>query len=1224
MEKILILLTFLSVFDVFANDVCEDNFVSPVIENQSKGKAPYLIQNIVNVNYKMPHQKRLIETSATHKKWKLLFNTYITALDNNKNSSGLIQQLKDSPYDETRNQYLNNFHSCLADKFIPETLNKTSKLLKECEQVKNDEEFIDLRCEEKLKDAQYLRLQSDQLLDLSSKLKIELCMNKTPPEGDGSAFYNCTNSKEKLSENKTHLDELGEYINQLNEKFKYGVNEAYDVKTCTQNFDPRLAVEITDELESSKNCSIKTHESEYTYLENAVEKVNDKYLTVHTQLYDDIINSSTDEGVKNILVLAKRFGIPPLDNKNGNCEDVIKFLYGLKPYALDRTVIRNKYCPLFENEINNKIQKINPDKVESTATVIGEIFHEINKNCKKLKKQLGSTLREYKGVVGNDLVLIDKKKREIMLSLSENDIFKDNLNMISLTYSKDNPLSIILPNQDFMNEVGSWSTDKCLTDGKVYNKPKRNLKKNIQSYIENSKQEYLDYGKEVLANHQQYRNIKNDYLRTERPLHRRRLKAHIESQLSEFARLNPTALLDRANKNEMSFNEYQLLCKVGHKYNNDEDNKQVLKTAGYVGLGIAAGMSTGGLGFAAAGTAGVATGVGTSQLDHLLEKNKLKHEVQVISNVARNRQDQLDYQKLDGKLDQLDELDKKKFKDILIEEILWEVGFAGLGEVGKAFKNMGKLRAVLKNSKYTPSQLAQIKKAMREDKVFRDQIINDPELLERNGLAELSLGRKLNAKETKAAQKAHLVGDNELGKDGTPAAKGNYTWSQIRQKEKILNEAGFSSKEIRKLMEDGVVGKARVRFQNGQKQIQISQNRTLTHQLTTNNHKEMLEKFSNAPEQIKLTTIKPDEDMVLYHGVDPRNGGGDPDETIKSITNHGFFISKKGDASGSTAKHGTGLYTSNEIQYLDRDYGFKKYIPLSVKKDAIIIDRDQIPPIDSPLYDEAIKEQGLPAHRRNEFDRHTFLRDKYGVQIIKSNNYFLVLDESAFGVSPKAQTSKLEREVAIKSKNESEIVFLDNEEEIFKENTSYLRGYSDWLGSNTVDVLKDQVSQPEGAFKYLSRIVNINLLEESLPKLMNNNLVFDKNVAEEAINTLTQDKKLLQKFMKFHAFRNNESGKRFFETHLGKQFESIVAKSYNPHFLDRSLFSNIESEELVKEFQERLIKYKPAAQRELENINLEIQGIEGDKSKVDELNSLKQEKVKIESYLEKLSSLEVN
>ena len=76
--------------------------------------------------------------------------------------------------------------------------------------------------------------------------------------------------------------------------------------------------------------------------------------------------------------------------------------------------------------------------------------------------------------------------------------------------------------------------------------------------------------------------------------------------------------------------------------------------------------------------------------------------------------------------------------------------------------------------------------------------------------AEDVLGKKLTDEQAEAVQKAHLVGaSDELGKDGiNPPGIGNYTEAQLREKNKILQAAGFSPADRRSLIEAGVVGRS--------------------------------------------------------------------------------------------------------------------------------------------------------------------------------------------------------------------------------------------------------------------------------------------------------------------------------------------------------------------------------------------------------------------------------
>lgn len=75
-------------------------------------------------------------------------------------------------------------------------------------------------------------------------------------------------------------------------------------------------------------------------------------------------------------------------------------------------------------------------------------------------------------------------------------------------------------------------------------------------------------------------------------------------------------------------------------------------------------------------------------------------------------------------------------------------------------------------------------------------------------LAQRLLGKPLTGPMKRAIERAHRVGDGQLGRDGrTPASVNNYTRRQLVDKKNILEEAGFSRDEIRALMREGVVGR---------------------------------------------------------------------------------------------------------------------------------------------------------------------------------------------------------------------------------------------------------------------------------------------------------------------------------------------------------------------------------------------------------------------------------
>ena len=98
----------------------------------------------------------------------------------------------------------------------------------------------------------------------------------------------------------------------------------------------------------------------------------------------------------------------------------------------------------------------------------------------------------------------------------------------------------------------------------------------------------------------------------------------------------------------------------------------------------------------------------------------------------------------------------------------------------------------------------------RGTKLPTNKKISDQKKLLKKRVSRASslLGRDLNEIQKQAIKEAHYVGVLQRGKDGvSPARLGNYTQAQLREKNRILKESGFSKEEIRKLMEKSIVGK---------------------------------------------------------------------------------------------------------------------------------------------------------------------------------------------------------------------------------------------------------------------------------------------------------------------------------------------------------------------------------------------------------------------------------
>jgi hypothetical protein len=72
---------------------------------------------------------------------------------------------------------------------------------------------------------------------------------------------------------------------------------------------------------------------------------------------------------------------------------------------------------------------------------------------------------------------------------------------------------------------------------------------------------------------------------------------------------------------------------------------------------------------------------------------------------------------------------------------------------------------------------------------------------ERVQIAEAALGRKLTGKESRALERAHIVGARRTG-----AGYGSYTRSELKKKRKILRQAGYSESDANKILRLGIAG----------------------------------------------------------------------------------------------------------------------------------------------------------------------------------------------------------------------------------------------------------------------------------------------------------------------------------------------------------------------------------------------------------------------------------
>ena len=132
-------------------------------------------------------------------------------------------------------------------------------------------------------------------------------------------------------------------------------------------------------------------------------------------------------------------------------------------------------------------------------------------------------------------------------------------------------------------------------------------------------------------------------------------------------------------------------------------------------------------------------------------------------------------------------------------------------------------------------------------------------LAKRKQFGEKSLERLLNRKEVEALERAHRVGFGLKEKDNQLVRIGIYTNAQLREKTEILEQAGFSRQEIRKLMKDGVV---RISLKPGQirvldlSQLSLEQIRTLKVSQLSLEQIRTLKVSQLSPEQVRALNVR--------------------------------------------------------------------------------------------------------------------------------------------------------------------------------------------------------------------------------------------------------------------------------------------------------------------------------------------------------------------------------
>ena len=119
--------------------------------------------------------------------------------------------------------------------------------------------------------------------------------------------------------------------------------------------------------------------------------------------------------------------------------------------------------------------------------------------------------------------------------------------------------------------------------------------------------------------------------------------------------------------------------------------------------------------------------------------------------------------------------------------------------------------------------------------------------------AEMVLGKDLSEEQVQVILYAHRIGDGEIGKDlVSPAEIGNYTAKHIREKVKVLADAGFSQDDRSALIRNGIVGKRRKKSGKplNQSQSQLGKSPSISEKITPAN---IVEHLSNPEFPIKVS-----------------------------------------------------------------------------------------------------------------------------------------------------------------------------------------------------------------------------------------------------------------------------------------------------------------------------------------------------------------------------------
>lgn len=133
--------------------------------------------------------------------------------------------------------------------------------------------------------------------------------------------------------------------------------------------------------------------------------------------------------------------------------------------------------------------------------------------------------------------------------------------------------------------------------------------------------------------------------------------------------------------------------------------------------------------------------------------------------------------------------------------------FTGAGALAKSGQ-LGRL-AKMSGSQKALNAFDRVSRHPDEARAMIARVLQNSKLSMEGRLAEaqaMNGGRPLTRAQEDAVKRAHEFGDGQPGRDGKPAGVYNYTDAQLKEKLRILEDAGFTPDQAKQLIREGITG----------------------------------------------------------------------------------------------------------------------------------------------------------------------------------------------------------------------------------------------------------------------------------------------------------------------------------------------------------------------------------------------------------------------------------